>query len=140
MSRETEERNIKYVKDLYAATGSGDWKTAESMLTSDFFVTEADTLPFAGVYRGPKALQELFQIVMGSMGVAGLDLHQITAGGDRVVALLDLLLPGTPPVRAPLAETFRFRDGKVCEIKPYYFDPRPIVAAVAARKKAAGKA
>ena len=140
MSMENEERNIKYVESLFAATGSGDWKTAESMLTSDFFVTEADTLPFAGVYRGQKALQEIFDIVMASAGVVGFDLHQITAGGDRVVALLDLLLPGTPPVRAPLAETFRFRDGKVCEIKPYYFDPRPVVEAVAARKKAAGKA
>jgi hypothetical protein len=37
----------------------------------------------------------------------------------------------------PLAETFRVRDGKVCEIRPYYFDPRPITAAVEARKRAA---
>jgi ketosteroid isomerase-like protein len=140
MSRETEERNIKYVQDLFAATGGGDWKTAESMLTADFFVTEADTLPFAGVYRGPGALQELFEIVMASAGVVGLDIHEITAGGDRAVALLDLLLEGMPPVRVPLAETFRFRDGKVCEIRPYYYDPTPIVSAVAARSKIAGKA
>jgi ketosteroid isomerase-like protein len=140
MSRETEERNIKYVRDLFAATGGGDWKTAESMLTADFLVTEADTLPFAGVYRGPGALQKLFEIVMASAGVVGLDIHEITAGGDRVVALLDLLLEGTPPLRVSLAETFRFRDGKVCEIRPYYYDQTPIVSAVAARKKAAGKA
>ena len=140
MALETEERNIKYVEALFAATGSVDWATAEGMLSSDFFVTEADTLPFAGVYRGPKALQQLFEVVMAAAGVVGLDLHQITAGGDRVVALLDLLLEGTPPVRVPLAETFRFRDGKVCEIKPYYYDPRPIVDAVAARKKAAANA
>jgi limonene-1,2-epoxide hydrolase len=140
MSRETEERNIKYVRDLFAATGGGDWKTAESMLSADFLITEADTLPFGGIYRGPRALQELFEIVMASAGVVGLDIHEITAGGDRVVALLDMLLEGTPPVRVPLAETFRFRDGKVCEIRPYYYDPTPIVSAVAARKKIAGKA
>src|SRR5258708_40190131 len=120
MSRETEERNIKYVQDLFAATGGGDWKTAESMLTADFFVTEADTLPFAGVYRGPKALQELFEIVMSSAGVVGLDVHQITAGGGRVGALLDLLLEGAPPARVPLAETFRVRDGQGCAIRPFY--------------------
>ncbi len=140
MAREIEERNIKYVEALFAATGSGDWATAEKMLTSDFFVTEADTLPFAGVYRGQKALQELFEIVMSSAGVVGFDLHQLTAGGDRVVALLDMLIEGPPPMRVPLAETFRFRDGKVCEIKPYYFDPRPLSDAVAARKKIAAKA
>src|SRR5260370_37841911 len=59
MSRETEERNIQCVRDLFAATGSGDWETAESMLSADFFVTEADTLPFPGGYRGPRALQKL---------------------------------------------------------------------------------
>src|ERR1700726_1388053 len=96
MSRETEERNIQCVRELFAATGSGDWKTAESMLSADFFVTEADTLPFAGVYRGPRALQKLFEIVMASAGVIGLDIHEITAGGDRAVALLDLLLEGMP--------------------------------------------
>jgi ketosteroid isomerase-like protein len=140
MSRESEERNIKFVQDLFAATGGGDWKAAESMLSTDFLVTEADTLPFGGIYRGPGALRELFEIVIASAGVVGLDIHEITAGGDRVVALLDLLLEGTPPVRVPLAETFRFRDGKVCEIRPYYYDPTPIVSAVAARKKIAGKA
>src|ERR1700681_2263150 len=108
MSRETEERNIRYVQDLFAATGGGDWKTAESMLSADFFVTEADTLPFAGVYRGPKALQELFEIVMSSAGVVGLDVHQITAGGDRVVALFDLLHERMPPTRVSGAEVFRF--------------------------------
>src|SRR6266404_5499579 len=46
-------------------------------------------------------------------------------------------LGGASEVREPLAETFRVRDGKVCEIRPYYFDPRPITAAVEARKRAA---
>jgi len=32
-----------------------------------------------------------------------------------------------------------FRDGKVCEIRPYYYDPTPIVNAVAARRKTAAK-
>jgi ketosteroid isomerase-like protein len=139
MSRETEEQNSQSVQALFAATGAGDWEAAESMLTADFFVTEADTLPFAGVYRGPGALRKLFEIVMGSAGVVGLDIHQITSGGDRVVALLDLLLEGTPPVRVALAETFRFREGKVCEIRPYYYDQTPILSAVAARKKIAGR-
>jgi hypothetical protein len=31
---------------------------------------------------------------------------------------------------------FRFRDGKCCEIKPFYFDPAPVLAA--AKRKAEG--
>jgi ketosteroid isomerase-like protein len=137
VAREQEERNLKTIDALYAATGKGDWTTAESMLTEDFFVTEADTTPFAGVYRGRKALHDLYMQVIPAAGVTKLDIQQSTAGGDTVVVLLELLLSGTPEVRVPLAEIFRLRDGKVCEIKPYYFDPRPMCAAVAARKTAA---
>jgi ketosteroid isomerase-like protein len=137
MSREMEERNIKFIQTMFEATSKGDWETAEKMVTSDFFVIEADSLPFAGVFRGIKGMQELYSVVMSSTGVTGIDTQQITAGGDYVVVLAELVLEGTPPVRVPLAETFRFRDGKVCQIKPYYFDPRPVCDAVAARKKAA---
>jgi len=137
VAREQEERNLKTIDALYAATGQGDWATAESMLTEDFFVTEADTTPFGGVYRGRRALHDLFTHVMSAAGVTGLDIQQSTAGGDTVVVLLDLVLGGPPAVRVSLAELFRFRDGKVCEIKPYYFDPRPLCAAVASRKAVA---
>ena len=40
VAREQEERNLKTVEALFAATGKGDWSTAESMLTEDFFVTK----------------------------------------------------------------------------------------------------
>jgi ketosteroid isomerase-like protein len=137
VATQQEERNLKTIEALYAATGKGDWPTAESMLTEDFFVTEAGTTPFAGVYRGRKALHDLFMQVIPAAGVTGLDIQQSTAGGDTVVVLLELVLGGSPEVRVALAEVFRLRDGKVCEIKPYYFDPRPLFAAIAARKQAA---
>ena len=35
---------------------------------------------------------------------------------------------------AETCEMFRFRDGKVCEIKPYYYNPAAFDAAVAAKK------
>jgi hypothetical protein len=107
------------------------------MLTDDFVVVEADTLPMAGTYRGPNALRELFTKVMGMMDVAGLDRIETTVGGDHAVTILEFRFadPALPP--AELCEMFRFRDGKVCEIKPYYFDPAPIIAACAAKKAAA---
>jgi hypothetical protein len=35
--------------------------------------------------------------------------------------------------RADLAEIFRLRDGKVCEIRPFYFDPGIVTEAVKAK-------
>ena len=127
----------QFIDDLYTATGAGDWDKAASMLTEDFFVTEADTLPMAGTYRGPNALRELFTKVMGMMDVAGLDRVQTTVGGDYAVTIVAFRFadPSLPP--AELCEMFKFRDGKVCEIRPFYFDPAPIIAACAAKKAVA---
>lgn len=131
----THEDMIAFVEELYAATGVGDWEKAAAMLTDDFFITEAEGLPMAGVYRGKYALRDLFIKVMGMLDVAALDRVQTTAGGDCAVTVLTMRFadPATPP--AELCELFRFRDGKCCEIKPYYFDPQAIAAA--ARAKAA---
>jgi ketosteroid isomerase-like protein len=140
MAGEQEERNLRVVEALYAATGKGDWAAAESMLTEDFFITESDTTPFAGVYRGRRALHDLFMEVVAASGVTNLDIQQMTAGGNTVVVLLELVLgaAGSAEARVALAEVFHLRDGKVCEIKPYYFDCRPLHAAKAARRAAGG--
>jgi ketosteroid isomerase-like protein len=132
MAEDLETRNRQTVLALYKATGKGDWAKAATLMTEDILIREASTLPFAGIYRGVAAMRELFGRVRAT-GVIGIDMHQVTAGGDWVVVLLDLLFQGDPPVRAPLAEAFRLQDGKVCEIVPYYFDSDLLVRAAAAR-------
>ena len=124
-----ESRNLAVVEALYAATGKGDWDAAEELMTDDFFCSEGPQHPCAGTYRGRGALRELFTKVMGLTEVVGLEVEQSTAGGDYVITLVDIVLAGTPQVRVPVAEMFRFRDGKVCEIKPYYFDLTPLLQA-----------
>jgi ketosteroid isomerase-like protein len=127
------EQILQLVDDLYAATGVGDFDKAEEYLTDDFFITEADTLPFAGVYRGRTALRDLYGKVMGMMDVSGLNRVETTSGGDYAVTILSFEFVDPKLAPAHLCELFRFRDGKVCEIRPYYFDPAPIIAACDAK-------
>lgn len=126
----------QFVDDLYAATGSGDWDAAGAMLTDDFVVTEAVGLPMAGVYRGKNALRDLYIRVMGLLDVAALDRVQTTSGGDFAVTILTMRFADPALGSVDLCELFRFRDGKVCEIKPYYFDPAPVIAAARAKQRA----
>ncbi len=121
------------VDDLYTATGEGDWDRAAAMLTDDFFITEAETVPMAGVYRGENALKDLYIKVMGMMDVAALDRVQTTVGGDYAVTILSFRFKDPALAPAELCELYRFRDGKVCEIRPYYFNPRTVEAACAAK-------
>lgn len=129
----TREEMLTIVDALYAATGVGDFDTAETLLTDDFFITEADTLPMKGTYRGKTALRDLYTQVMGMMDVAGLTRGVTMTGGDFAVCQVTFQFQDTSLQEGELLELFRFRDGKVCEIRPYYFDPTTIVAACAAK-------
>ena len=128
------DKKADIVSALYDATGRGDWEAAEAHLTDDFFITEADTLPYAGIYRGKSALRDLYTKVMTMMDVAGLELIQTTTGGDYAITLVKFAFNSPDLAQAELAEMYRFRGDLICEIKPYYFDPAPIVAAVAAKR------
>jgi ketosteroid isomerase-like protein len=127
-------QKLAIVNKLYALTGAGDWAAAEHHLTDDFFITEADHLPFAGVYSGKGALHTMFVKLMSMTDVADMQFHDMTVGQDHVVALVDLVFAGGQ--RARIAETFRFRGDQICEILPFYFDPAPVVAAVEAKRAA----
>lgn len=132
----TQEDIVCFVDELYAATGSADWDKAAAMLTDDFFVTEADGLPMAGTYRGKHALKKLYLKVMTMLDVAALDRVQTTAGGDYAVTILTMRFADPSLKPAELCELFRFRNGKCCEIRPYYFDPQTIIDACDAKSVA----
>lgn len=125
----THEQMVQFVADLYGAMRSGDWEVANNMLTDDLVISEAAGLPMAGTYRGRNALRELSRDVFSRLGVAGLEMVETVAGGDYAVAILRMKFAGEGLKDAELCELFRFRDGKCCEIKPYYFDPAPVLAA-----------
>ncbi|KPH68166.1 nuclear transport factor 2 family protein [Novosphingobium sp. ST904] len=125
----TAEDMIDFVDRLYAATGAGDWETASDMLTDDFVAREADGLPMAGEYRGRDGLRALYGRVMGLCDVVALDRVETTAGKDHAVTILSLRFADPALAPAEICEMFRFRDGKCCEIKPFYFDPASFIAA-----------
>jgi hypothetical protein len=78
----------------------------------------------------------LFERVFSMLDIAGLEMHDITVGENHAVGVLDMVLAGEEGTRLQIAEIFRFRDGKVCEIRPHYFDTAAVIAAVAARRVA----
>jgi hypothetical protein len=106
-------------------------------LTDDFFIIEAEGLPMAGEYRGKTALRGLYAHVFGTLKVADLEPEGMSVGGDYVVNLISFRFENPDLASAQLAEVFRFRGDKVCEIRPYYFDPKPIVDAWAYYSNAA---
>ncbi len=131
----TQEEMLAIVDELYTAAGQGDFDRAEQFLTDDFFIEEAEGLPFAGTFTGRTALRELGAKVFGMMEVAALERVQTTTGGDYAITIAAFRFADPELKPAQLCELFRFRDGKVCEIKPYYFEPQTVIAACDAFKR-----
>lgn len=125
---------ITLVSELYAAAAVADWVKVESMLADDFVAVEADGLPTAGEYRGKGGLRALHTRVFGLVDVGGLDILETTAGGDYAVTILSIRYADPALAPSELCEMFQFRDGKICLIKPFYYDPETFHAAHRAKQ------
>lgn len=130
------QETVAFVDALYGATGAGDWEAASAMLTDDFVACEADGLPMAGEYRGKNGLRDLYEKVMGMVDVVALDRSALPVDKDCAIAVLTMRFADPALKPAELCEMFRFRGGKCCEIKPYYYDPAPFLAACEAKTAA----
>ena len=131
------EEMIALVDRLYAVAGAGDWESTAAMLTDDFIASEANSLPMAGEYRGKDGLRELFEKVMSMVDVVAIDRSALVLNEDCAIAVLTMRFADPSLAPAELCEVLRFRDGLCCEIKPYYFDPAPFIAACEVKKAAA---
>ena len=126
----TEQETRALVEKLYALSGAGDWEAVDEYMSDDLVIVEAESLPYGGLYPGRTALRDLFAKVMAYWIDPSIEMHAITAGEDRGVGLPTLHVTSRQTGRRlalDIAETFRFRDGKLIEIKPYYFDTHLIV-------------
>ncbi len=132
----TREEQLELVRKHYALNGAGEFEAAGELLTEDFSITIPSSMPFAGTYRGQGAFRELIPIVANAAPIVRLQPVATTVGDDYAVELVEFTLAGDdgPPFR--VAEVFRFQGNQIREIRPFYFDPTPMVAAIA-RKAAA---
>jgi ketosteroid isomerase-like protein len=117
--------NESLVRELFAAAGGGDWAKVETLITPDFRFIESDSLPVRGTYTGIREYRALFEAVTEGAGAIQFDFVSMTSSETHVVALLVLDFKDHG-VRAPLAEVFRIRDGRVAEIMPHFFNPKDV--------------
>ena len=124
------------VEAMYNASAVGDFEKVESFLTDDFRVEEAELLPFAGLYTGKQCLRKLFPIVMETMGVVGMERGEMLVGTNSVANKVTLLLSDDNLEPIEMMEVTLFKGNKVCEIRPYYFNPKQAIRACEAQSKA----
>ncbi|MGC6471879.1 MAG: nuclear transport factor 2 family protein [Parvibaculales bacterium] len=119
----TDKPDFAHIIDLfYQASGSGDFESANDLMTDDFIINEAPNLPFGGVYKGKSALKSLYETIIGMMTIIDVK-HSLQMVGDSSAATLVELTPeGSDGEKIFILEMFIFRGDRVCEIRPFYYD------------------
>ncbi|HUD95549.1 nuclear transport factor 2 family protein [Sphingobium sp.] len=130
MQRYADIRNM--VQRIYQLTGTGQWDAVADMLTDDFVILEADSLPYAGTYEGKSALQDLYTRVFAYWEDPALETGDICVGQDHAIVLVKVTATARSSgqrLEMPLTEVFHVRGDKFCGITPYYFDTASIARA-----------
>ena len=125
--------NAKMIEGLYAAGMAP--KVLFGMVDPDVIVIcEAETLPYGGEYRGVEGFKALGQKIFGAFASMKADFHGCTASEDTVVAEITITLTGNKTgktLACPALEMFKIKDGKIVEIRPFYWDTAAVNKAAA---------
>jgi len=112
-----------------------DLAALSELLAVDVVVYEAPSLPYAGEHRGVDGFVGLVDAMARTWEFPpGVKTFEFLDAGDGQVVVLTL---GRAVARATgrevewrLSEHFRVRDGRITEIRPFYWDTAAVVAAV----------
>lgn len=120
---------IKIAERLYACAVDEDWEEFEKYLHPDFVIRESAALPYAGVYRGVQGFRDVVRRVFTGFHRLYAEPGHFMEGDEHVAAIV--VLSGTAKrtgreFETSVLELFQFKDGKVIEILPHYWDQQLI--------------
>jgi ketosteroid isomerase-like protein len=119
------EQNRGVIRSLYDALNRGDSAAMAALIDDECVLTQSPGHPVAGVWAGRDAMTEGMGKVFAALHNTGATVHEIVADGpSRVIGLVDALGidANGDPYATPVAECFEVHDGKVCDIRPFYWD------------------
>ena len=116
--------NKEKVQAMFDVMAAGDFELMKSYLHPDVFVTEADCLPYPGVHKGPDGYIRLVDKVVNTWDDLELSVNAMAEDGDMVMVVSEFAGKNKAGVafNMPMTEVFYFKDGKISEVRPYYFD------------------
>lgn len=133
----THEEQLELVRQHYALNFAGNHAAARELLTDDFEITIPYFMPFGRTYRGKDAFLELIPIVVKALAIRRIEHVATTIGDGYAMELVEFTLDGHDGPALAVAEVIKFRGNQICEIRPYYYDPLPMIELARKRSQAA---
>ncbi len=118
-------RRFYAAEAAYLVAGGGDFGPIAATLDPDVVIRQPASVPYGGEWRGHagfEAWMRAFAEQWAAMDVTGSELFPV---GDVVVAKSHVHATHKPTGRRvdwPLLQYFKFRDGRVLELWPFYWD------------------
>jgi uncharacterized protein len=125
--------NSEIVSDVFAALSKGKLDAAAAHFDASLRIYEPAGLPYGGVYVGHEGFYTLFNKLAATYDELSIPPSVVADCGPAVVAMTTLcgIAKRTRTrVEMPLNEIFVLRNGKITEIRPYYWDTAAVVAAL----------
>jgi len=125
LATQMEEQNRQKTIAAYERLFAGDFDGFCADFDENIQLFEPDALPYSGAYRGVEGAKKMIQAAMGTSEDFSFSVEQIAAAGDLVFIYVHMSGRAKKTGRTfsyPLVEMWRFRDGKVVEFRPFYWD------------------
>ena len=129
----TTERNRKILLDAFDKLATGDVDGFWSIYDPDVVFYEAPCLPYGGAHKGLKAVQAAVEKLLSYYASMHTVIERVLFAHDMALLYQTLTFrtkatgsTGTLPV----AELYRFRNGKVIEWRALYFDSNAVAQAI----------
>jgi ketosteroid isomerase-like protein len=109
------------------ASVRGDKEAMRNLLHPDAQVIVADSLPYGGISEGPEGIIKLIRRVFKTWENTDVTVQQALDDGDHVVLLAEMTGRGRATGKAfqmPIAEIWLLDNGKIKEVRPFYFDTK----------------
>jgi uncharacterized protein len=128
MSDTQTEASRQKVLAMYTAAGKGDFTGALACMDDNIAVLEPPYLPYGDTYRGKADFQKLLGRINEYADLSAMKMESVVAEGDSVFVCLQI---GDRKTGKPLqlVERSIVRDGKIVEMKIFYFDAGSMIDA-----------
>jgi uncharacterized protein len=124
---------VEVVQAFYSAMQRGDVEGMLAVVDSDAVLEEANSLPYAGVYRGHAAWRNLSAEFYATWQDSVNTIDSIADVGPYVVSLIRWRATSRHTGRTieiPLAEFFWVVEGKITRLLPFYWDTAAVLRVI----------
>ncbi|MGW0518151.1 nuclear transport factor 2 family protein [Crossiella sp. NPDC003009] len=121
-----------YAAELAYLAGESGFEPVAEFLDPDIVLYQAEGLPYGGQWRGPEGLARFMAVMARTWASFEILAQERLADGDRVVVLSQVRARGRATgaeLEFPILQFIRLREGRLAEVRPFYWDTAAVAAA-----------